>query len=116
MAPKRSELEGKKKEAQPPTGEWTYSKCFLHDLKRLVSEGLLQEKNLVNWRPSLREPSRMCAEELSDKAALLRVQRVLLDVDAVPYVPELFSVRNPPKPVSIRLLFVEDELCSTAAN
>jgi hypothetical protein len=29
----------------------------------------------------------MCAEELSDEAALLQVKRVLLDVDAVPYVP-----------------------------
>jgi hypothetical protein len=62
------------------------------------------------------DPSRMCAEELSDEAALLRVQQVLLDVDAVPYVPELFSARNPPKPVSIRLLFVEDELYSAAAD
>jgi hypothetical protein len=60
--------------------------------------------------------SRMCAEELSDDAALLRVKRVLLDVDAVPYVPELFPTRNPPIPVSIRLLFVEDKLCSAAAN
>jgi hypothetical protein len=51
------------------------------------------------------DPSRMCAEELSDEAALQQVQRVLLDVDAVPYVPTLFSARNPPKPVSIRLLF-----------
>jgi hypothetical protein len=58
----------------------------------------------------------MCVEELSDEGALLQVQRVLQDVDAVPYVPELFSARNPPKPVSIRLLFVEDELCSAAAN
>jgi hypothetical protein len=33
----------------------------------------------------------MCAEELSDDAALLRVKRVLLDVDAVPYVLGLFS-------------------------
>jgi hypothetical protein len=32
----------------------------------------------------------MCAEELSDEAALLRVKRVLLDVDVVPYVPGLF--------------------------
>jgi hypothetical protein len=61
-------------------------------------------------------PSRMCAEKLSDEAALLQVQRVLLDVDAVPYVPELFSTRNPPKPVSIRLLFVGDEFCSATAN
>jgi hypothetical protein len=37
------------------------------------------------------DSSRMCAEELSDEAALHRVQRVLMDVDAVPYVPTLFS-------------------------
>jgi hypothetical protein len=53
------------------------------------------------------DPSRMCAEELTNDAALIRVRRVLLDVDAVPYVPQLFSAQNPPKPVSIRLLFVE---------
>jgi hypothetical protein len=56
------------------------------------------------------DPSRMCAEELPDGAALQRVQRVLLDVDAMPYVPTLFSARNPPKPVSVRLLFVENSL------
>jgi hypothetical protein len=50
-------------------------------------------------------PSRMCAEELTNDAALIRVRRVLLDVDIVPYVPQLFSVQNPLKPVSIRLLF-----------
>jgi hypothetical protein len=33
----------------------------------------------------------MCAEELTDEAALTRVRRVLLDVDAVPYVPQLFA-------------------------
>jgi hypothetical protein len=54
------------------------------------------------------DPSRMCAEDLPDEVALQRVQRVLLDVDAVPYVPTLFSAWNPPKPVSIRLLFAED--------
>jgi hypothetical protein len=42
------------------------------------------------------DPTRMCAEEPSVEAALQRVQRVLLDVDAVPYVPTLFSARNPP--------------------
>jgi hypothetical protein len=56
MAPKKAEIEGKKKEAQPSTLEWTHSKCSLNDLNRLVSEGLLQEKNPVNWRPSYREP------------------------------------------------------------
>jgi hypothetical protein len=33
------------------------------------------------------DPSRMCAEELTDDAAFIQVRRVLLDVDAVPYVP-----------------------------
>jgi hypothetical protein len=47
------------------------------------------------------DPSRMCAEELTDDATLIQVRRVLLDVDAVPYVPQLFSAQNPPKPVSI---------------
>jgi hypothetical protein len=56
MAPKKSEKDGKKKEAQPPSGEWTHSKCYLNDLNRLVSEGLLQDKNLVNWRPSFHDP------------------------------------------------------------
>jgi hypothetical protein len=51
----------------------------------------------------------MCAEELMDEAALTRVRRVLLDVDAVPYVPQLFFAQNPPKPVRIRLLFFEDQ-------
>jgi hypothetical protein len=60
------------------------------------------------------DSSRMCAEELSDDAALTRVRRVLLDVDAVPYVLQLFSAQNPPKPVSIRLLFVENRFCCSA--
>jgi hypothetical protein len=51
------------------------------------------------------DPSRMCAEELSDDAALLRVKRVLLDMNAVPYIPGLFSARSPPKPVSISTTF-----------
>jgi hypothetical protein len=50
------------------------------------------------------DPSRMCAEELTDDAALIRVKQVLLDVNAIPYIPELFSAQNPPKPVSFRLL------------
>jgi hypothetical protein len=57
MVPKRSEKDGKKKkEAQPPSGEWTHSKCSKNDLNKLVSEGLLQDKSLVNWHPSFREP------------------------------------------------------------
>jgi hypothetical protein len=57
MASKRSsEKDGKKKESQPPSGEWTHSKCSNNDLKKLVSKGLLQDKSLVNWRPSFHEP------------------------------------------------------------
>jgi hypothetical protein len=51
-----------------------------------------------------KDPSRMCVEELTDDAALIRVKRVLLDVNTVPYVPELFSAQNPPEPVRFRLL------------
>jgi hypothetical protein len=50
------------------------------------------------------DPSRMCAEELTDNAVLIRVKRVLLDVNTVPYIPELFSAQNLPEPVSFRLL------------
>jgi hypothetical protein len=65
---------------------------------------------------SAEDLSHMCAEELLDEAALLQVRRVLLDVNAIPYVPGLFAARSPPRPVSIRLLFVGNKLCSAAAN
>jgi hypothetical protein len=51
-----------------------------------------------------KDPSRMCAEELTDDAVLIQVKRVLLDVNTVPYIPELFSAQNPPEPVSFQLL------------
>jgi hypothetical protein len=47
------------------------------------------------------DPSWICAEELTDDTALIQVKQVLLDVDAIPYVPQLFSAQNPRKPVSI---------------
>jgi hypothetical protein len=50
------------------------------------------------------DPSWMCAEELTDDAMLIRVKWVLLDVNTVPYILELFSAQNPPEPVSFRLL------------
>jgi hypothetical protein len=56
MASKKSKIEERKKDAEPSTVEWTHSKCSLNNLNKLVSEGLLQDKNLVNWRPSYREP------------------------------------------------------------
>jgi hypothetical protein len=43
----------------------------------------------------------MCTEELTDDAALIRVKRVLLDVNAVPYILELFSAQNTPKLISV---------------
>jgi hypothetical protein len=46
------------------------------------------------------DPSRMCVEELTDDAALFRIKQVLLDLNTVPYVPELFSAQNPPELVS----------------
>jgi hypothetical protein len=57
----------------------------------------------------------MCAEELADDAALIWVKRVLLDVNAVPYVPELFSAQSPPKPISIRVLW-NKFCCSTTVD
>jgi hypothetical protein len=50
------------------------------------------------------DPSQMCAEELTDDAVLIRVKRVLLDVNTVPYILELFSAQNPPEPVRFQLL------------
>jgi hypothetical protein len=78
---------------------------------------LIQQRHKLGFEyTGAEDPSRMCVEELSNDAALLQVKRVLLDVDAIPYVPGLFSARNPPKPVSIRLLFVGNKLCSAATN
>jgi hypothetical protein len=62
------------------------------------------------------DPSRMYAEELTDDAVLNWVKRVLLDMNAVPYVLELFSAHNPPKPVRIRLLFWNKFCCSATTN
>lgn len=52
------------------------------------------------------DPSRICAEELSTDATMVRVKRILLDMHAVPYVPELFSAAKPPEPVSLNCLLV----------
>jgi hypothetical protein len=39
------------------------------------------------------DPSRMCIEEVPDEVALQRVQRVLLNMNTVPYVPTLYSAK-----------------------
>jgi hypothetical protein len=46
----------------------------------------------------------MCTEELGDDAALVRVKRILLDVDVVPYVLAGFTAQNRPPSVSVQLL------------
>jgi hypothetical protein len=77
----------------------------------------IQQRHILGFEyKGAKDPSRMCTEELTDEAALIWVRRVLLDVDAVPYVPQLFSSQNPPKLVSIRLLYVENKLYSATAN
>jgi hypothetical protein len=101
-------------EAHKMTGVTGASVMFSFFKRRV--QPILQRHRLGFEYIGFEDPSRMCAEELSDDAALLRVRRVLLDVDAVPYVPELFTARNPPKPVSTRLLFVEIYLYYAIAN
>jgi hypothetical protein len=96
-------------EAQKMKGVTGASVMFAFFKRRV--QPIQQRHHLGFEYTSPADPSHMCAEELSDEAMLQRVQRVLLDVDAVPNVPTLFSARNPPKPVSIRLFFVENNLC-----
>jgi hypothetical protein len=66
----------------------------------------IQQRHMLGFEYiGAEDPSWICTEELTDDAALIQVKRVLLDVNAVPYIPELFSAQNPPKPVSVRLLW-----------
>jgi hypothetical protein len=55
MAPKKSNQK-ELKEAQAATSEWSISKCSRHHLANLVLGGLLQDRNLINWRLALRDP------------------------------------------------------------
>jgi hypothetical protein len=50
------------------------------------------------------DPSRMCVEELGDDTALVRMRRILLDMETVPYIPAGYSAQNRPPSVSSRLL------------
>jgi hypothetical protein len=101
-------------EAHKMTGVTGVSAMFSF-FKRRVQP--IQQRHKLGYEyTGAEDSSRMCAKELSDDTALLLVKWVLLDVDAVPYVPELFSAQNPPKPVSIRLLFVGNSLCCAVTN
>ena len=55
MAPKKSS-KGKGVAAEPTHEEgWVPSKCSESDLETLVSDGLLPEKSIIQWRPALGE-------------------------------------------------------------
>jgi hypothetical protein len=55
MAPKKTN-QNELKEAQAATSEWSISKCSRQNLASLVLGGLLQERDLINWRLPLRDP------------------------------------------------------------
>jgi len=50
MVGKKGAPEGKPHETSPPKGKWSKSKCDESTLLRLVKEGLLQLKEVVEWR------------------------------------------------------------------
>jgi hypothetical protein len=93
----------------------TGASVMFYFFKRRVQP--IQQRHRLGFKyAGAEDSSRICAEELSDEAALLRVKQVLLDMNAIPYIPGLFSARSPPRSVSIRLLFVGNKLCSVVAN
>jgi hypothetical protein len=55
MAPKKTDQKDLK-EAQAAAGEWSISKCSRYNLANLVLGGLLQERDLINWRLPFRDP------------------------------------------------------------
>ena len=59
MAAKKSS-KGKGVAAEPTHEEgWVPRKCSESDLETLVSDGLLPEKSIIQWRPALGEDRRM---------------------------------------------------------
>ena len=55
MAPKKSS-KGKAVETEPTREEgWVPSKCSDSDLETLISDGLLPETSVIQWRPALGE-------------------------------------------------------------
>jgi hypothetical protein len=55
MAPKKTDQKDLK-EVQAAAGEWSISKCSHYNLTNLVLGGLLQERDLINWRLPFRDP------------------------------------------------------------
>jgi hypothetical protein len=60
MLNKKTTTKGDKRkkgeEDKTANSDWAYSKCSINDLLRLVSESLLQEKDVVQWCPSFHQP------------------------------------------------------------
>jgi hypothetical protein len=107
LEPKKAEMDQVKElleliAAHKETGV-TGASVMLSFFKRRVQP--IQQRHTLGFEYlGTEDPSRMCAEELGDDAALVRVRRILLDVDAVPYVPAGFTAQNRPPAVSVRLL------------
>jgi hypothetical protein len=79
----------------------TRASVMLSFFKRRIQP--IQQRHTLGFEyMGTEDPSRMCAEELGDDAALVRVKRTLLDVETVPYVSSGFTAQN--RPVSVRLL------------
>ncbi|RLM78698.1 putative gypsy-type retrotransposon protein [Panicum miliaceum] len=60
MGNKKAASKGDQKKKEETTrstsSDWTYNKCSRNDLLNLVAEGLLQGKDVVQWRLSFRQP------------------------------------------------------------
>jgi hypothetical protein len=50
------------------------------------------------------DPSRFSAEPIQQLDVIVRVSRVLMGAEIVPYVPKMYSAKDPPKHVSICIL------------
>jgi len=53
------------------------------------------------------DPSRLSGDELLEADALRMLRRAVHGMEAVPFVPKLFSIARPPKPVSSSVFSVE---------
>jgi hypothetical protein len=59
----------------------------------------------------LLDQSRFTAERNNQDEAVMRVSRVLLNANIVPYLPKLFSVKNPPKQVRVSSHLLQSSTC-----
>jgi hypothetical protein len=70
--------------------EVTGASVMLSFFKRRIQP--IQQRHTLGFEyMGTEDPSRMCAEELGDDAALVRVKGILLDVETVPYAAAGFT-------------------------